>query len=221
MIRLKTLLLEQPSDFTVDRRGNNMLHALGVRSDNNHKQAQDIINQLSANSREMDLDDMVDMVSFLLDATGYGVGVSTVIDVAHAISYFIRFKWFSDTDTELFENMAMGILTGIAATVPVAGNITAIAARQTIKAGIDLTKHAPKIASYGWKAIIAVLLKREVPQETLESGIETLSNHLNVIQSKIKQSFGNIDLLSVFSRVRNFLEWLLNTALPNVVDVKK
>lgn len=216
MIRLKTLLLEQPSDYYIDRRNDALLHATGIRSAENYESIENVIKSSNGS-----LDDIVDMVSLLLDATGIGAGVSTIIDVAHSLSYFIRYKWFSDTNAEYFENMAMGIVTGIAATVPVAGNITAAVTRRAIKTGIDLTKHAPKLAGYGWKAMLAVLLKKYIPLEALESGIENLSAKLNEIESAIKQRFGNIEVLSVFSRVREFLAWLLNTALPNVVDVKK
>lgn len=213
MIRLKTLLLEQ-NDWALNQQ---IQHATGFDAN----QAEREWNRERFKSSSGSIDDMIDVVSMLLDTTGIGAGVSSAIDAAHAISYFIRYKWFSNTDAEYFENMAMGILTGIAAAIPAAGNIAAITARQTIKAGIDLTKHAPKIAGYGWKAMLAVLLKKVAPQQTLESGIEKLSDNLNMIQSKIKQRFGNIDVLSVFSRVREFLAWLLNTALPNVIDVKK
>lgn len=213
MVRLKTLLLEQ-NDWALNQQ---MQHATGFDANRAEREW----NRERFKSSSGSIDDMIDVVSMMLDATGVGTGLSSAIDAAHAISYFIRFKWFSGSDAELFENMAMGIVTALAVAIPAAGNITAITARQTIKAGIDLTKHAPKIAGYGWKAMLAVLLKKVAPQQTLESGIGKLSDNLNTIQSKIKQRFGNIDLLSVFSRVREFLAWLLNTALPNVIDLKK
>jgi hypothetical protein len=210
MIKLKHLL--EQNDWALNQQ---IQHATGFNANQAEKEwSRDRFKDSSGS-----IDDMVDTVSLLLDVTGVGAGVSSAIDAAHSLSYFIRYKWFSDTYAELFENMAMGIVTGIAAIVPVAGNITAITARNVIKKGINLTIHAPRIAGFGWKAMLAVLLKKVIPQETLEAGIEKLSDNLAEIESKIKQKFGNIDLLSVFSRIREFLTWLVNTALPSVINI--
>lgn len=213
-IKLKYLLSEQPSDYVMDRRANALMHATGIRSDADYKKADSFITSAQQHNKDLfptSFDDIVDIVSAILDATGIGIPVSIVVDVAHAISYFIRFKWFSSTDLEYFENLFNGIATAILAYIPAVGNAALIIGRKGIShmvKGIELAKGV-----VSWKLLIPYWLIKYLGGEQLEEYITIVSAKLSAIKQAYVKKYGNGGLESIFNRIIKFLSWMIDTGI--------
>jgi hypothetical protein len=94
----------------------------------------------SNNLGSLDFDDLVDVVSALIDGVpGIGTLVSAGIDIVHSMTYAVRF-YFSKNDDEKFLNGMMCIVTLGSTFIPGLGNSLNIIAKNGIKGTI---KHTP------------------------------------------------------------------------------
>lgn len=154
------------------------------------------------------IDDTIDIISAIIDGIpGIGNLVSAGIDIAHTISYCVRFYYADESNIEKkIEYGTLAFITLGATFIPVEGNSLPIMARQGLKKTLSqspdaLLKIAQKLGLYKqtvlflkkskWKYSLLILLCKILGGELLER-LEYVNQKLAKIYEKVK----NYDTIS-------------------------
>ena len=152
-------------------------------------------------------DDYADIVSGLIDAIpGIGNLISGGIDIAHGITYIVRY-FHAKTTEEKLEMAVMGLITLGTAFIPIGGNAMNVAARNQIKfllrktpyelrliaKKMGLIKNAGfNLAKTAWKYSFLIALTK-IFRQKLSDAIASITSTLASIGNKSKELRPYID----------------------------
>lgn len=148
------------------------------------------------------IDDLIDGISAVIDTIpGVGNLISAGVDVAHALSYLVRFG-LAKSEDEKFENATLCLITLGAATLPVAGNALPVAARKGIKEVMKQTpasimrlgtklgiqkNTAALLSKSTWKWKTSLLLSK-LAGEKIQDFLKSISDAIRKVLIKVQNS---------------------------------
>lgn len=162
-----------------------------------------MVKKLVKDLKDFSIDDLTNITSAALDGIpGLGTLASSIIDVAHSISYFTRYYTENDQNKKV-ENLLNGVVTLGASIIPVAGNLAAMGFKKGLSKMVKMTPNQ-----------IRVLLGLK---KTLELNKETWKYSFVAFLYRISKG----KILDILKQLGDMLVKYKNTfqKYPNVVKV--